>query len=599
MRRATTNGIIYARRMTDSPRRPIRIANASGFFGDRMSALAEVAQGGPVDVITGDYLAEVTMSILGKMRRKNPELGYVPTFLMQLAPAVPILLEKKIKVVVNAGGLNPEGLAKVLREKSGGLAKVATVAGDDLTTKLEALREANRGFPNLENGEALPSQTDFVHTANAYLGAWGIVRALQEGADIVICARVTDASLVVGPSAWWHGWSRTDYSKLAGAVAAGHVIECGPQATGGNYSGFKSIANLAHPAFPLAEVAADGSSVITKHPGTAGAVTVGTVTAQLVYEVSGPRYLNPDVVTRLDTIALEQEAPDRVAIRGVQGEPPPPTTKVAITTKGRFRNEMTLCFVGLDIDEKIALFEKETRAILGNSSKAELKFERIGTVRENAAIQEQATVLLRVVATSDDEQAVSRAFSSALIEQGLSSYPGLFATGLPGPAHEATGYWPTLVNQSDVEHAVTHHDGRVERIDLPPETRAATKDESLERGGPSSGDFVLAPLGRIADARSGDKGSDANVGIWVRSDAAFAWLASALSADTFRELLPEAKDLAVDRYEFPNLRAVNFVVHGLLAGGAVATLRFDRQAKALGEFLRSRHVPIPKSLLDA
>jgi hypothetical protein len=260
---------------------------------------------------------------------------------------------------------------------------------------------------------------------------------------------------------------------------------------------------------------------------------------------------------------------------------------------------MTLCFVGLDIDEKIALFEKETRAILGNSSKAELKFERIGTVRENAAIQEQATVLLRVVATSDDEQAVSRAFSSALIEQGLSSYPGLFATGLPGPAHEATGYWPTLVNQSDVEHAVTHHDGRVERIDLPPETRAATKDESLERGGPSSGDFVLAPLGRIADARSGDKGSDANVGIWVRSDAAFAWLASALSADTFRELLPEAKDLAVDRYEFPNLRAVNFVVHGLLAGGAVATLRFDRQAKALGEFLRSRHVPIPKSLLDA
>jgi hypothetical protein len=511
---------------------------------------------------------------------------------------VPILLEKKIKVVVNAGGLNPEGLAKVLREKSGGMAKVATVAGDDLTTKLEALRDANHGFPNLENGQTLPSEADFVHTANAYLGAWGIVRALQEGADIVICARVTDASLVVGPSAWWHGWSRTDYSKLAGAVAAGHVIECGPQATGGNYSGFKSIPNLAHPAFPLAEVAADGSSVITKHPGTAGAVTVGTVTAQLVYEVGGPRYLNPDVVTRLDTIALEQEAADRVAIRGVQGEPPPPTTKVAITTKGRFRNEMTLCFVGLDIDEKISLFEKETRAILGKS-KAELKFERIGEIQEDAAIQEQATVLLRVVATSDDEQAVSRAFSSALIEQGLSSYPGLFATGLPGPAHEATGYWPTLVNQSDLEHAVTHHDGKIERIELPPEMRAATKDESVQRGGPSSGDFVVAPLGRIADARSGDKGSDANVGIWVDSDDAYTWLTSALSTDTFRELLPEAKDLEVDRYEFPNLRAVNFVVHGLLAGGAVATLRFDRQAKALGEFLRSRHVPIPKSLLDA
>lgn len=580
--------------MSETPRRPIRIANASGFFGDRMSALAEVAQGGPVDVITGDYLAEVTMSILGKMRRKNPELGYVPTFLMQLAPAVPVLLEKKIKVVVNAGGLNPEGLANVLREKSGGMAKVATVAGDDLTTKLETLRATNHDFANLENQAPLPNTEGFVHTANAYLGAWGIVRALQEGADIVICARVTDASLVVGPAAWWHGWSRTDYSRLAGAVAAGHVIECGPQATGGNYSGFKSIPNLAHPAFPLAEVAADGSSVITKHPGTAGAVTVGTVTAQLVYEVAGPRYLNPDVVTRLDTITLAEEAEDRVAISGIQGEPPPPTTKVAITTKGEFRNEMTLCFVGLDIDEKIALFEKETRA---RCKKVSLKFERVGVVRENAAIQEEATVLLRVVATSADEQDVSRAFSSALIEQGLSSYPGLFATGLPGPAHEATGYWPTLVNQSDLEHAVTHHDGKVERIDLPPEMRPATKDESVEPSAPTSGDFVVAPLGRVADARSGDKGSDANVGIWVKSDDAYAWLSSALSTEKLRELLPEAKDLRIDRFEFPKLRAVNFVVHGLLAGGAVATLRFDRQAKALGEFLRARHLPIPKALL--
>ncbi|MFO0736756.1 MAG: acyclic terpene utilization AtuA family protein [Labilithrix sp.] len=580
--------------MTEA-RRPIRIANASGFFGDRMSAIAEVANGGPVDVITGDYLAEVTMSILGKMRRKNPELGYAPTFLMQLAPAVPALLQNGTKVVVNAGGLNPEGLAKVLREKSGGMAKVATVAGDDLVTRLEALRESNGGFPSLESGHPLPPAEGFVHTANAYLGAWGIVRALQEGADIVICARVTDASLVVGPAAWWHGWSRTDYARLAGAVAAGHVIECGPQATGGNYSGFKSIANLAHPAFPLAEVAADGSSVITKHPGSAGAVTVGTVTAQLVYEVSGPRYLNPDVVTRLDTIQLSEEGEDRVAIRGVQGEPPPPTTKVAITTKGGFRNEMTLCFVGLDIDEKIALFEKETRAV----SKATLKFERIGVARENAAIQEEATVLLRVVATSDDEQAVSRAFSSAIIEQGLSSYPGLFATGLPGPAHEATGYWPTLVKQSDLEHAVTHHDGRVERVDVPPDMRPTPRDESMEATAPVSGDFVVAPLGRIADARSGDKGSDANVGLWVATEDAFTWLTSALSIDKLRELLPEAQALRIDRYEFPHLRAVNFVIHDLLAGGAVATLRFDRQAKALGEFLRSRHIAIPRSLLAA
>jgi hypothetical protein len=315
--------------------------------------------------------------------------------------------------------------------------------------------------------------------------------------------------------------------------------------------------------------------------------------------VSGPRYANPDVVTRLDTISLSRAGEDRVAIAGAEGEPPPPTTKVAITTKGGFRNEMTLVFVGLDIDEKIALFEQATRAALAKS-KASLIFERIGTARADAEVQEEATVLLRVVATSDDEQAVSRAFSSALIEQGLSSYPGLFATGLPGPAHEATGYWPTRVRQSDLDHAVTHHDGRVEKIELPPEMRAPTKDASIAGAtAPPAAETVRAPLGRIADARSGDKGSDANVGIWVHTDEAYAWLSRALSIDALRRLLPEAKDLAIDRYEFPKLRAVNFVVHGLLAGGAVATLRFDRQAKALGEFLRSRYMEIPKRLLDA
>lgn len=581
-------------------KRPVRIANCSGFFGDRMSALAEVVNGGPVDVVTGDYLAEVTMTILAKMRRKNPELGYVPTFLGQLPAAMPAIIQNGIKVVVNAGGLNPTGLATTLKaaaEKFGLKPKVAAISGDDISGRIDELRAANQGFRSLETGNELPNSEGFVYTANAYLGAWGIVRALEEGADIVICPRVTDASLVVGAAAWWHGWKRDDWDCLAGAVAAGHVIECGPQATGGNYSGFKSIAKLVHPAFPLAEIAADGTSVITKHANTAGAVSIGTVTAQLVYEIGSPRYLNPDVVTRLDTVTLEETAPDHVAIRGVKGEPPPPTTKVAITTKGPFRNELTLVFVGLDIDAKIALVEEATRAALA-STKAQLTFERIGTAEPNAANQEAASVLLRIVATSDDEQAVGRAFSSGLIEQGLSSYPGLFATDIPGAAHETAGYWPTLVMQSALKHEVTHHDGRTEQIPLPPTMAAPTADASVEGTTTAPTEATtMAPLGTIADARSGDKGGNANVGVWVKTDAAYAWLRGELTVARFKELMPEAAALRVERYELPNLRAINFVVYDLMPGGAIATRRFDRQAKALGEFLRQRHVAIPQSLL--
>jgi hypothetical protein len=586
--------------MSDEQRRPVRIANASGFFGDRMSAFTEVVRGGPVDVVTGDYMAEVTMAVLAKQRAKNPALGYVPSFLKQIAPVLAEIAARDIRVVVSAGGLNPSGLADAMRAlatKVGVTRKIAVVAGDDLLGRIDELRADNDGFRSIESGAELPAEPGYVHTANAYLGAWGIVRALQEGADIVLCSRVTDASLVVGAAAWWHGWRRDDWDRLAGAVAAGHVIECGPQATGGNYSSFREIKDLSRPAFPFAEVAADGSSVIGKHDGQPGAVTVGTVTAQLVYEVQSTRYLNPDVVTRLDTIHLEQVGADRVAIRGAVGEPPPETTKVAITCRGRFRNELTLAFVGLDIDEKIALFERTTRAAI-DPTKVTLDVTRIGSPKADADLQDEATVLLRIIATSDDEDAVGRAFSSGLIEQALSSYPGMFATEVPGGAREATEYFPTRARQIDVRHTVTHDDGRLEIVEVPPVMRPigeATPLPAVAVG--SFGETVRAPLGLVADARSGDKGSDANVGLWVRTDEAYAWLSSAITVDRFRQLLPEAASLAVERYELPNLRALNFIVRGLLSGGAIATRRFDRQAKALGEFIRSRSVELPKSLL--
>ena len=293
--------------------RPVRIANCSGFYGDRLAAAREMLdQGsGPIDVLTGDYLAELTMLILWKARRKDPSLGYATTFLKQMEDVLGTCLERGVKVVANAGGLNPEGLAAKITELSGkfGLnARVAYITGDDLAPVTGDLQAAGHEFANLDTGLPLAKADLPVVTANAYLGGWGITAALQAGADVVICPRVTDASLVTGPAAWWHGWRRDDWDALAGAVAAGHVIECGPQATGGNYSFLEEITDRRYPGFPIAEVAADGSSVITKHDGTGGLVSPGTVTAQLLYEIGDPAYLNPDVVAHFDTIRLEPPA---------------------------------------------------------------------------------------------------------------------------------------------------------------------------------------------------------------------------------------------------------------------------------------------------
>ena len=570
--------------------RAVRIANCSGFFGDRLSAASEMVNGGDIDVLTGDWLAELTMLILHKQRLRNPELGYASTFLRQMEQVLASCIERGIKVVTNAGGLNPAGCAGKVREIAARLGldvAVAHVDGDDLMDRIDDLR------PQLDHLDTGARLTGEPVTANAYLGGWGITAALRAGADVVVCGRVTDAAIVLGPAAWWHDWATDDWDALAGAVVAGHVIECGTQATGGNYSWFEEIPDPTRPlGFPIAEVAADGSCVITKHSGTGGIVSIGTVTAQLLYEIASPAYVNPDVISRFDTIALTQDAPDRVRISGTVGEPAPLTTKVCINLDGGYRNRMSFVLTGLDQERKARWLTDALFARVGGRERFDEVDVRFVEAPSDAPTQEQASGRLHITVKSSDQRLAGKSFSGAAIELALANYPGFFATGGPSEAQPFGIYWPALVDATEVRQAVVLPNGSRIPVALPPRSVAVTAatgtdETSAEPVGPAAGEA----LGAYFAARSGDKGGNANVGIWAREASGYAWLAERLTADALKALLPEAADLEVRRYELPNIHALNFVVVGLLGEGVASSTAFDTQAKGLGEYLRSRIWP--------
>ncbi|MBN3929907.1 DUF1446 domain-containing protein [Streptomyces verrucosisporus] len=569
----------------------LRIGNASGFYGDRFDAVREMLTGGELDVLTGDYLAELTMLILGRDRTRDPGLGYAKTFPRQLEDTLGLAVERGVPLVVNAGGLNPAGLAGAVRELAGRLglpARVAHVEGDDVT--------ARGGW-----GEG-------VLTANAYLGGAGITACLEAGADVVVTGRVTDAALVTGAAAARFDWDPgdpADRDALAGAMVAGHVLECGTQATGGNYAFFAAEGiDVRRPGFPLAEIHREGSSVITKHPGTGGAVTVGTVTAQLLYETAGARYAGPDVTARLDTVRLRADGRDRVRIEGVRGEAPPPALKVGLTRLGGFRNEVVFVLTGLDVEAKAALVRRQMEDRLDaapGGRPAEVRWTLARTDHADAPVQQEASALLHLVVRDADAERVGRAVSGAAVELALGSYPGFHVTAPPGKGAPYGVFETAYLDAAEVPHTAVLPDGR--RIAVPPPRTTRPLEpvavpplpEPLPRRRP--GATRRAPLGAVAGARSGDKGGSANIGVWVRDERTWRWLAHTLTTALLRELLPEAAELPVTRHVLPGLRALNFVIDGVLGEGVASRARFDPQGKALGEWLRSRRIDIPEELL--
>ena len=575
----------------------IRIGNCSGFYGDRLSAMREMLEGGQLDVVTGDYLAELTMLILGKDTMRDASLGYARTFVTQIEDCLGLALERGVKIVSNAGGLNPAGLAARLKEVATGLGldpRIAHVEGDDLR---------GLGFER-----AL--------TANAYLGGFGIAAALTAGADIVVTGRVTDAAVVVGPAIAHHGWTPTSYDELAGAVVAGHVIECGAQATGGNFSGFQTLISTGsidagRPlGFPIAEIAADGSSVITKHEGTGGAVTVDTVTAQLVYEIQSSRYLNPDVTTDLTSIQLAPQDKDRVAITGVRGEAPPSRLKVAVNELGGFRNSVEFVLTGLDVAAKAEWIKEQFQ--LDPAPKV-VHWSPVVEPPRDATTEESASIRLRCTVLDPSDKLVGKAFTSKAVELALASYPGFTMTAPPAPATPYGIYRAEYVDRDAVTHTVVHHDGRREVIADPTEFSEHDPSASLRPSPyPSPIDRLTRrlPLGTFVHARSGDKGGDANLGLWVAREPLLSgeisqqtyddrvrWLTKLMSPRKVRDLIPEAADLIVEVHVLPNLGGVNVLIRGLLGEGVAASTRFDPQAKGLGEWVRSRYVSVQEELL--
>ncbi|NRB01717.1 MAG: DUF1446 domain-containing protein [Rhodobacteraceae bacterium] len=582
----------------------IRIANCSGFYGDKLSAAREMVEGGPIDVLTGDYLAELTMSILYGQKMKAPESGYVGTFLKQMREVLTPCKERGIKIVSNAGGLNPKGMAaevETIATELGIDVNVAYIDGDDLMPRLDELRGAGETLTNIESGVALADNGYRTLTANAYLGAWGIAEALSQGADIVICPRVTDAAVVIGPAAWKFGWARNDYDALAGALAAGHIIECGAQATGGNYAFFQEVPSFHNVGYPIAEIAADGSFVITKHAGTGGLVSEGTVTAQLLYEISAPAYVNPDVVAHFDTLRITQDGPDRVQVSGCRGSAPPATHKVCVNIGTGFRNEMELLLTGLDIEKKAQVFTDTLFAAVGGREMFDSVHEElIRSDRADPTNNEAAFASLRLVVKGRDRKRVGRFFSAKVVELALANFPGFAARNAPGAGRPNIVHWPALVGSEHLCERVCLGGQMTEVMPTSQMGLPAMPVPQAETTIPPApnGPMQEIPFGRLFGTRSGDKGGCANLGVWAKTDAAYGFLHHVLTVDLLKELLPDTAAYGIDRYDLPNIRALNFYIHGILGDGAAASVRLDGQAKTLGEYLRAKMILVPQSLIQ-
>jgi len=590
----------------------IIIANCGGFWGDDPGAARRQVEGGPIDYLTMDYLAEVTMAILQKQRARKPDAGYPADFLLHLRDVLPACVQRGIRIITNAGGVNPlacraavEALARELNVAD--RVKVALVIGDDLYPDLDAVMASGEPLINMDTGKSLADIRNRVLSANAYIGAAPIVRALQEGANVIVTGRVADAAVTLAPMMFEFGWSQTEWDRVAAGVVAGHIIECGAQCTGGNFTDWHQVKSFRNMGFPLVEAEPDGSFVVTKHPNTGGLVTVHTVTEQILYEIGAPGYLTPDVVARFDSVRLEQAGADRVRVTGARGEPAPPKLKVSVSYQAGWRAFGRLILSGPDALAKAKVVaDAFWDAAGGRGAYEQAMHQFIGwnACHPPMSKSEPGEGLLQFAVRDQDERKINTRFASQLVPRVLGTVPGISYIADQGRprASEVVALWPALISRAAVTPRVIIGDERVDIPD-PPVGDSKPRPEFPPIYSPSVDDPLSkrsrVPLSRLCLARSGDKGDTANIGVIARSEAIYEWMLEHLTPSFVKRHFEDVCRGEVDRYELPNLLAVNFLLHQSLGGGGTLSLLLDAQGKTYAQYLLAAEVEVPEGLLNA
>lgn len=607
--------------------RSVRVGNAGGYWGDDPAALRQQVLGeDPPRFVTADFLAEITMSILQKQRARDPRMGYARDFVTQVAPLLGPIRERGVTVIANAGGVNPEGCAEAVFEAAraaGEPLTVAVVDGDDLSGRLDDLLAEGVGFDNMETGEPFGPHRAAVLSANAYLGAEPVVRALAHGPDIVITGRVTDTGITLAAIRHALSWPADDWDRLAAGIVAGHLIECGVQATGGNFTDWQRVPGLARQGFPVVEVEASGRFALTRQPGTGGLVSPAVVREQLLYELGDPAaYLCPDATVDFSGLQVAPDGPDRVIVTGARGAPPPPDLKVSASLASGFDARGSLVVGGPDVRAKARALREafagrlaEACATAGVGPVEELRVDLVGDGAAQRGLGgeawEPSEGLVRFAAFAPDRGPllIFRKLLSSLI---LSGPAGLAVTGGAPAVSQVVGYWPALVPRNRVPARVrVHHRSAAggiepvatERVLPAGPTRRPTPGSRAPRRAPTpvrdapEGPLCRVPLGAVAHARGGDKGDAANLGVIGRSPACYEWLRRHLTARRIAEWADGVAEGPVRRYELPGLLALNFILERALGGGGARSLLLDPQGKTLAQDLLRRSVRIPADLL--
>lgn len=590
--------------------RSIRIGNAGGYWGDDPGALKRQIEGGPLDYVTLDYLAEITMSILQGQRARNPEMGYAPDFLAQMRECLPLMVERDVCVITNAGGINPLGLGRELRKLARELGlrvKVGVVDGDDILPDLDGLARAGDPMDNMETGAPLAPVRDRVTAANVYLGAEPVVRCLDAGCQVIVTGRVTDTGITLAPMIHEFGWNEDDWDRLAAGIVAGHILECGTQASGGNLTDWREVPDLARVGYPIVEMRDDGVFEVTKHQGTGGLVSEKTVKEQLVYEMGDPAsYISPDVIARFDTIRLEDLGRNRVRISGVQGCPRPEQFKVSMAYDDGWKASGTVLICGPEALEKAEAAARIFWKRLGHRYEAtHTSVVGSGSIWPESLDRWETTEVLLRLGVRDHDRAKVQDFGVLLPTLILSGPSGMAVTGGRPKPSRVTAYWPALIRRSSVT---------ARAVVLYPEGRESAREIAFDDAvPPRRHDPVVPPrrprvrswprrtrrvrLRELAYARSGDKGDTCNIGVLARSPEIYDWLRGSLKPAVVKRFFKGIVKGRVTRHELDNLLALNFLMERSLGGGGTVSLMLDPQGKTLSQALLEMEVEVPAGLV--